>query len=240
MKAYVYRRYGGPEVLELVEVNKPVPEDNEILVKIRATTVTTGDWRARSLRMPRGLGPIARLVFGIMRPKRPILGTEYSGIVEAVGKDVTTFSPGDAVFGFPGGRMGCHAQYCVVAVNGPVAPKPEHLSFEDAASLSFGGTTALHFVRKAGVKPGDRMLVIGASGGVGTALVQLAKHMGAKVTGVASSANLELVSSLGADRVIAASGEAWDIVADTVGATSYARCRQVLKDVGHFLAIAGA
>ena len=148
MKAYVYRRYGGPEVVELTDVQKPTPKAREILIKIHATTVTSGDWRVRTLKVPKGLGPLARLAFGITRPRQPIMGTELAGVIETVGKDVTRFRPGDAVFAFPGGKMGCHAQYRAVAEDGPVALKPENLSFEEAASLSFGGSTALHFLRK--------------------------------------------------------------------------------------------
>lgn len=246
MKAYVYRRYGGPDVVELAEVQKPTPKDNEVLVKIHATTVTAGDWRVRTLDMPKGFGPIARLVLGITRPRQPILGAELAGVVETVGKDVTRFRPGDAVLAFPGGKMGCHAQYRVVAEDDPLALKPENLSFEEAASLSFGGSTALHFLRKAAIKPGEKVLVIGASGGVGTALVQLAKHFGAEVTGVTSTTNLELVTALGADRVIdytkedfAKSGETYDVIADTVGAATFARCKHALKGKGRLLAIAG-
>jgi NADPH:quinone reductase-like Zn-dependent oxidoreductase len=246
VKAWVCRRYGGPEVLELVDVPKPVPGDNEILVRIHATTVTSGDWRVRSLMVPKGFRPMARLALGITRPRQPILGTELSGVVEAAGKDVTAFAPGDAVFAFPGAKMGCHAEYCVVAADGPVARKPDNLSFEEAAALSFGGTTALHFLRKAGLKAGDRLAVIGASGGVGTAMVQLAKHMGAEVTGVTSTANVELVASLGAARVIdytkqvfASVDETWEVIADTVGATTFKRCKHALSDRGRFLAIAG-
>lgn len=200
MKAYVCRRYGGPEVVELVDVPKPVPKDNEVLVKIHATTVTSGDWRVRTLTMPRGFAPIARLALGITRPRQPILGTELAGVIETVGKEVTRFRPGDEVLGFPGGQMGCHAQYRVLAESGPIALKPSNLSFEQAASLCFGGSTALHFLRKAEIKAADKVLVIGASGGVGTAVVQLAKHFGAEVTGVTSRTNLDLVMSLGARR----------------------------------------
>jgi NADPH:quinone reductase-like Zn-dependent oxidoreductase len=246
MKAYVCRRYGGPEVVELVDVQKPVPKDNGVLIRIHATTVTSGDWRVRTLAMPKGFGPIARLALGVTRPRQPILGTELAGVIETVGKDVTRFRPGDAVFAFPGGKMGCHAQYRVVAEDGPVAQKPENLSFEEAASLSFGGSTALHFLRKADIKAGDKVLVIGASGAVGTAMVQLAKHFGAEVTGVTSTGNLDLVRSLGAGRVIdytkkdfAKRGETYDIIADTVGATSFAHCKAALKDGGKLLAIAG-
>jgi NADPH:quinone reductase-like Zn-dependent oxidoreductase len=246
MKAWVCRRYGGPEVLDLADVPKPTPGDNEILVRIHATTVTSGDWRVRSLTVPNGFGPVARLVLGITRPRQPILGSELSRVVEAAGKHVTAFARGDAVFAFPGAKLGCHAEYRIVAADGSVAMKPDNLSFEEAASLSFGGTTALHFLRKAGLTAGEKILVIGASGGVGTAIVQLAKHMGAEVTGVTSTVNVEFVASLGADKVIdytnedwAATGATWDVIADLVGATSFGRCRQALKDGGRFLAVAG-
>lgn len=246
MKAYVCRRYGGPEVVELADVPKPVPKDNEVLIKIHATTVTAGDWRVRTLEVPKGFGLMARLAIGIAGPRQPVLGSELAGAIETVGKDVTRFRPGDAVFAFPGGKMGCHAQYRALAEDGPLALKPENLSFEEAASLPFGGSTALHFLRKVGLKAGEKMLVIGASGGVGTALVQLARYFGAKVTGVTSTANLALVASLGAGRVIdygkedfARSRETYDIIADAAGATSFARCRHALKDKGRLLAIAG-
>jgi NADPH:quinone reductase-like Zn-dependent oxidoreductase len=246
MKAYVYRRYGGPEVVALADVEKPVPKVSEVLIKILATTVTSGDVRVRALKMPKGFGLIARLALGITRPRQPILGTELAGVVEAIGGGVTRFAPGDAVFGFPGSRMGCHAQYRVLAEDGPLALKPTNLSFEEAASLCFGGSTALHFLRKANIKAGDKLLVIDASGAVGTAMVQLGKHSGAEVTGVTSSANFDLATSLGADMVIdyakedfTARGEAYDIIADTVGATSFAGCKKVLSEKGRLLAIAG-
>ena len=246
MKAYVCRRYGGPEVVQLEDVPKPAPGDDDVLVRIHATTVTAGDWRVRSLEVPKGLGPIARLALGLRRPRQPILGTELAGVVESVGKDVTRFKPGDAVLAFPGGKMGSHAQYRAMPEDGPVVRKPANLSFEEAASLPFGGTTALHYLRKAGIRTGDEILVIGASGNVGTALVQLAKHFGARVTGVTSTPNLDLVTSLGADRVIdytredfTQGGRTYDVIADTVGATGYARCKRALKDKGRLLAIAG-
>lgn len=246
MKAYVYRRYGGPEVVELADVPKPVPRDSEVLVKILATTVNSGDWRVRTLNVPKGFGLVVRLALGITRPRQPIMGTEFAGIVEAVGKKVTKFGPGDEVIGFPGAKMGAHAQYRVLAEDGPIARKPPRLSFEEAASLCFGGTTALHFIRKAGIKGGDKVLVIGASGAVGTAMVQLARHFGAEVTGVTSTANLELVTALGADGVIDYTGEDFtrngkvhDVIVDTVGATSFQRCRHSLKDGGRYVAVAG-
>ena len=229
-----------------MDVETPTPKDNEVLIKIYATTVTAGDWRVRTMDVPRGLGVLARLALGLARPRQPILGTELAGVIEAIGKDVTRFKPGDAVFAFPGGKMGCHAQYRAVAEDAPVARKPENLSFEEAASLSFGGSTALHYLRKANIEAGDKILVIGASGGVGSALVQLAKHFGAEVTGVTRTANLDLVTSLGADRVIDYSkedvltrGQAYDVIADTVGDTPFARFKPALADKGRLLAIAG-
>ncbi len=247
MQAFICRRYGGPDVLELADLPKPIPKANELLVKIHATTVTSGDWRVRTLEMPKGFGPIARLVFGITRPRQPILGTELAGTVEAVGERVTKFKVGDEIIAFPGGAMGCHAEYRTMAEDGPIAHKPANLTFEEAASLSFGGTTALHFLRKANVKAGDRLLVVGASGAVGTALVQLGKHFGAEVTGVTSTGNVALVKSLGADATSSTTqkmtsrrgSETWDIIADAVGATSFDRCKHALSEHGRFLAIAG-
>ncbi|WP_439610103.1 NAD(P)-dependent alcohol dehydrogenase [Reyranella sp.] len=245
MKAFVYRRYGGPDVVELAEVPTPVPRDNEVLVRIHATTVTSGDWRVRTLHVPTGLGLVARLAIGFTRPRQPIMGSEMAGTIESVGKDVTRFRVGDEVFGFPGGAMGCHAQYRTMPEDGRIARKPANRSFEEAASLPFGASTSLHYLRKARIKAGDAVLVIGASGGVGSAMVQLAKHFGAQVTGVTSTNNLALVASLGADRVIdytredfTARGETYDIVVDTVGKTPFARCRSVLKDKGRLLAVA--
>ena len=245
MRAFVYRRYGGPDVVELAEVPTPVPRDNEVLVRIHATTVTSGDWRVRTLHVPTGLGLVARLAIGFTRPRQPIMGSEMAGTIESVGKHVTRFRVGDEVFGFPGGAMGCHAQYRTMPEDGRIAHKPANLSFEEAASLPFGASTSLHYLRKAKIKAGDAVLVIGASGGVGSAMVQLAKHFGAQVTGVTSTNNLALVASLGADRVIdytredfTARGETYDIVVDTVGKTPVARCMRILKDKGRLLAVA--
>lgn len=245
MKAFVYRRYGGPDVVELAELPRPVPRANEVLVKILATTVTSGDWRVRTLHVPTGLGLVARLAIGFTRPRQPIMGSEMAGTIESVGKDVTRFRVGDEVFGFPGGAMGCHAQYRTMPEDGRIARKPANLSFEEAASLPFGASTSLHYLRKAKIKAGDAVLVIGASGGVGSAMVQLAKHFGAQVTGVTSTNNLALVASLGADRVIdytredfTVRGETYDIVVDTVGKTPVARCRPVLREKGRLLAVA--
>jgi len=248
MKAIVYHRYGGPEVVEIAEVPKPVPNDNEVLIRIRATTVTTGDWRARSLTMPPGFGLVGRLVFGLFRPRQPILGTELAGQIEAIGNAVTRFRVGDPVFAFTGANYGCHAEYRAISDEGLIVLKPENLSFDEAAALSFGGTTALSLLRdKAGIKSGDRVLVVGASGGVGSAAVQIAKHFGADVTGVCSTVNVDLVRSIGADRVIdytqedfALRGEKYDIILDTTGTVPFARGDAVLKPGGRLVIVLGS
>ena len=253
MRAYTYDRFGPPEVLALKEVPKPVPGDHEVLVRIRATTVTAGDWRVRSLEVPRGFGLLSRLALGLSGPRQPILGSELSGEIEAVGKAVTRFRAGDLVFGFTGMRMGCHAEYRCLPEEGhgrkdeAVALKPANLGFEEAAALSFGGTTALSFFRKAKLQRGEHVLVVGASGGVGTAAVQLARHFGASVTGVCSTANLELVRSIGADRVIdytredfTRSGERYDVIVDTAGTAPFSRCKGSLAEGGRLLVVLGA
>lgn len=246
MKAYTCRQYGGPETLTLVDIPKPEPNENEILVKIHATSVTSGDCRVRSLEVPAGLGLIARLAIGFRGPRKAVLGTEMAGVVEAVGCNVMHFDVGDAVFAFPGGQMGCYAEYRCIAENGPVVLKPETLSFAEAASLSFGGSTALDFLRKAKVKAGEKILIVGASGGVGTALVQLARHIGATVTGVTSSRNVDLVRSLGAKIVIdytaetfAERNEQYDVIMDVVSATSFSACKHLLVKKGRYVALAG-
>ena len=253
MRAYTYDRFGPPEVLALKEVPKPVPGDHEVLVRIRATTVTAGDWRVRSLEVPRGFGLLSRLALGLSGPRQPILGSELSGEIEAVGKAVTRFRVGDPVFGFTGMRLGCHAEYRCLPEEGhgrkdeAVSLKPANLGFEEAAALSFGGTTALSFFRKAKPKRGENVLVVGASGGVGTAAVQLARHFGASVTGVCSTANLELVRSIGADRVIdytredfTRSGERYDVIVDTAGTAPFSRCKGSLAEGGRLLVVLGS
>jgi NADPH:quinone reductase-like Zn-dependent oxidoreductase len=245
MQAWVASGYGGPEVLVLKDVPRPTPGDDEVLVQIRSTTVTAGDARLRSLNLPRGFGAIGRLMFGFTRPRQPVFGSEFSGIVEAAGRRVDSFKPGDAVVGSTEVSLGCHAQFRVVSATRAIVHKPASLSFHEAACLCFGGNTALHFLRKAKLAAGERMLVIGASGAVGSAMVQLAVHGGARVTGVASARNIELVRSLGAASVIDytsedyhAPGQSYDIIADTVGATSFGRCLPLLSEHGRFLAVA--
>lgn len=246
MKAFVCRAYGGPEVVELADVPEPVPGAGEVLVRIHATTVTAGDWRVRTLCMPAGFGPVARLALGFRRPRRPVLGTELAGTIAAVGAGVSQFRRGDAVFAFPGTQMGCHAEYRVLPADGPIAGKPANLSFEEAASLCFGAVTAMAYLRRADLRAGERMLVVGASGSVGSALVQLGAHRGAEVTAVTSTRNIELVTALGARAVIdytresiAARGGGYDVIADTVGAVACPRYRPLLAADGRLLAIAG-
>jgi NADPH:quinone reductase-like Zn-dependent oxidoreductase len=246
MKAWHCRRYGAPEALELVDVPMPVPGPGEVLVKIHAVTVASGDSRVRGYRLPRGFGLIGRLALGFTGPRTPVLGTDLAGTVEAIGAGVTRFAPGDPVVAFPGGVMGCHAQYRIVPMTMPVEGKPANLSFEEAVSLIFGGMTALHYLEKAELKAGEKMLVIGASGAVGSAMVQLARHKGAEVTAVSSATNADLVTSLGALKVIdyaledfTQGSETYDVIADTVGASTFAQCVPVLNEHGRYLSISG-
>tara|TARA_A100001391_G_scaffold50885_1_gene30928 strand:+ start:5747 stop:6727 length:981 start_codon:yes stop_codon:yes gene_type:complete len=245
MKAAIVTAYGGPEMVEIQSRPVPAPREDEILIKTIATTVNSGDARMRALDAPQGMKTLMRLAIGITRPRQPIFGTEIAGTVVAVGPQVSRFAIGDEIIAFPG--VG-HAEYVAVTERKPIVKKPQNLSFDEAAGLCFGGTTALHFLRKADIKPGEHILVIGASGAVGSAMVQLAKHFGAKVTAVtsaANAANADLALSLGADTVIdyattdySAVSSAYDVIADTVGATDFQRCLKALKPGGRYLAIA--
>lgn len=246
MRAVVYETYGSPDVLRFEEVAKPLVKDDEILIRTRATTVTSGDRRVRSLDTPPGFRLISRLFLGVSRPRRPILGMEIAGDIEEVGKDVRRFKVGDPVFAFSGIGMGCYAEYKCMPEDGAVATKPPNLTYVEAAALSFGGTTALDFFRRGKLQSGERVLVNGASGAVGTAAVQLAKHFRAEVTGVCSTANVALVKSLGARHVIdytaedfTRNGETYDVIVDTVGTAPFSRSKRSLKEGGRLLLVLG-
>jgi NADPH:quinone reductase-like Zn-dependent oxidoreductase len=245
MKAAVCRLYGPPESLEIKDLPQPVPKNRELLIQVKATTVSSGDCRMRAGNFPRGFGPLARLAIGWSGPRKPVLGTELSGVVAAVGREVTRFKVGDQVLAYPGIKVGAHAEYCVISEAGAVVMKPSSISFQEAAALGFGGLTALYFLRdRAKLKSGEKILIIGASGAVGVAAVQLAKEWGADVTAVTSGKNADLVRSLGAAHVIDYTqtdfrklGAAYDVIVDTIGAVDPDSCLDVLHKNGRLLLI---
>lgn len=240
MKAAIINAYGPPEVLEVKEVPVPKIKDDEILVKVRAVAVTSADSRIRAARFPRGFGILARLAFGITKPRLKTLGSTYSGVVQEVGETVTRFKVGDEVCGMTGIKMGTYAEFITVGKFKSIAIKPKMVSHEDAAGLLFGGTAALYFVRdKLAIKQNETVLVNGASGAVGTNAVQLAKHYGAKVTGVSSARNLAFIQNLGAKQTIdyeqqdtATLNQKFDVVLDTVGNISPDTAKNLLNTSG--------
>ncbi|MDR7242516.1 NAD(P)-dependent alcohol dehydrogenase [Priestia megaterium] len=246
MKAMVCTKYGKPDVFQLKEVEKPTPKENEILIKIHATTVTSGDCRVRSFNNPLLLWLPMRIVLGLRKPRKPILGVELAGEVEEVGKNVTRFKKGDQLFAMTGMKFGGYAEYICLPEKGTIAVKPENVTYEEAASISFGGTTALHFFRKGNIQAGQKVLIYGASGAVGTAAVQLANYYGAEVTGVCSAKNSELVKSLGADLVIdyqnedfTEKEERYDLIFDAVGKITKNQCKEALALNGCFVSVEG-
>ncbi len=244
MRAAVYRRYGPPEVVSVEEVPTPSPGTSDLLIRVRATTVSSADWRLRSLSMPLGFGLVGRLVFGIATPRKPILGSELAGDVVAIGAAVKNFAVGDAVIAFPGSSLGAHAEYCCIAASAAVVKKPEQLSYQAAAALAFGGITALDFFRRGGLRAGEKLLINGASGAVGSAMVQVAVAAGAEVTAVCSGANAPLMENLGAARVVdytstdfVHEGIRYDMIVDIVGNAPYRRVRPALTRRGRLLLV---
>src|SRR4030067_3501740 len=244
MKAIVHTKYGPPDELQLKEVEKPIPKDNEVLIKIYATTVTTTDCNVRNFTfVPGSFRFPARMIFGFRKPRINILGVDFAGEIEAIGKDVKQFKEGDQVFGSSGSKLGGHAEYKCMPEDGVLAIKPANMTYEEAAAIPLAGNTALFFIRDLGkVQAGQKILIHGASGAIGTYAVQLARYYGAEVTGVCSATNAEMVKSQGADNVIdytkedfTKSDETYDVIFDVVGKITFSQCKSSLKQKGIYL-----
>lgn len=243
MKAAYYTAYGPPDVVSIHDIPKPQPKNNELLVKVMATAVTAADARIRAARFPKGFGVLARMAFGLSKPRVHVLGSCFSGTVEAVGKSVSAFQVGDEVCGMTGIGMGAHAEYLTISADKPIVKKPRTISHEDAAGILFGGTAALYFIRdRAKVQQGDTVLINGASGAVGTNAIQLANYFGGTVTGVTSGDNTELVTTLGAEHIIDYQKESflddqqtYDVILDAVGNVSIKRGVRLLSDKGRLV-----
>jgi len=247
MKAVVTTKYGPPEVLELREVEKPTPSDNEVRIKIHATTVTAGDCEMRSLKLPLGYQLVLRMGFGFRGPRKEIQGTEVAGEIEAVGKDVTKFKVGDQIFGATGMTFGANAEYVCLPempgeMEGGVITKPANMSYEEAVTVPFGGRDALHFLRLGNIQGGQKILINGAGGSIGIFAVQLAKLDGAEVTAIDSTAKLDMLHSLGADHVIdytqedfTQNGEVYDVIFDVIGKVPFSRAEKSIQPGGTYL-----
>lgn len=242
MKAVVCARYGPPEVLQLKEVERPTPKGDEVLVRVHAATVTAGDCEIRRFKMPAWLWLLARIGFGLTGPRRKILGQELAGEVESVGKDVKLFKKGDQVFALTGLRLGAYAEYDCLPERALMATKPVNMTYEEAAVVLLGGLHALHFLRKVNLQSGQKVLIDGAGGSIGTVAVQLAKSFGAEVTAVDSARKLDMLRSIGADRVIDYSkedftknGETYDVIFDVIGKSSFSGSIRALKEKGFYL-----
>ena len=243
MKAVICKQYGNPEVLQIAEIEKPIPKNNEVLIKIYTTTVTAEDPKMRSFDHPPLLKLPVGLMFGFKKPKNPVLGMEFSGVIEAAGNNVKKYKKGDEVFGYSGLSFGTYAEYKCMPESGLMAIKPKNLSFQEAATVVNGPLSALVYLKKKGnLRKDNKVLIYGASGSVGTAAVQLARYFGAEVTGVCSTKNIELVKSIGADYVIdytkkdfTKDSKSYDIIFDTVGKTSRKKCMKLLKPKGKYL-----
>ena len=250
MKAIVYTEYGSPDVLHLADVAKPEPKDTEVLIRVHATPVNFGDLMARNFKsvtprrfnMPLLLWLPARLAFGWRKPQKHILGSEFAGVVEAIGAAVTRFKPGDQVFGYRGPNMGAYAEYVCMSETGLLAIKPANMTYEEAATVPYGALTALSLLRRVNLQPGQKVLINGASGGIGAAAVQLAKHFGAEVSGVCGTPRLGFVKALGADKVIdytkedfTRNGETYDVIFDILGKSPLGRGKKSLKPNGRYL-----